>query len=417
MDISKSAIKQRLRTYMSVIIAAVFLLLFGIYAGYVNSENQERELRASVAEKLAVIRARLEGSIIGHAHLVKGLVAAITIDSNMSQERFNSLASPLFSRHSYLRNIGFAPGLVIRFIYPVEGNRKAIGIDYRKLPGQYAAVKKAIDEQKLILAGPINLVQGGRGFIARIPVYENDKAGGKRVLRGIISAVIDADKLYRAGGLLDSELKIDIALREKTANGGSGEVFFGNSEIFQSAPVYIDVTLPGRTWELAAIPQGGWSENVANRVLFWLSFLVAALAILTPLYLLSLSLERKRESQMLLEGLFELSPVGIALNDFDTGDFIDVNAALLQPSGYSRDEFLRLSYWDVTPVKYKEEEARQLDMLNKTGRYGPYRKEYIRKDGSHYPVILKGMMVTSGNGEKRIWSIVEDVSDRPGSAG
>lgn len=117
-------------------------------------------------------------------------------------------------------------------------------------------------------------------------------------------------------------------------------------------------------------------------------------------------------SETRLRGLFELSPIGIALNDYETGEFVDLNQALLAPTGYSREEFVSLSYWDLTPKEYEPEEAQQLESMEKTGRYGPFEKEYIRKDGSRYPVLLNGMWVRDSTGRKLIWSIVEDISER-----
>lgn len=119
-----------------------------------------------------------------------------------------------------------------------------------------------------------------------------------------------------------------------------------------------------------------------------------------------------RTSEARLRALFELSPFGIALNDFDTGAFIEMNPALLAPTGYTRDEFSALSYWQITPEEYAPQEQAQLLSLQSTGRYGPFEKEYIRKDGSRYPVLLNGMVVHDINGKKLIWSIVEDVSER-----
>ena len=123
-------------------------------------------------------------------------------------------------------------------------------------------------------------------------------------------------------------------------------------------------------------------------------------------------LEVKR-SESLMRALFELSPVGIALNDFETGDFLELNQSLLKPTGYSREEFVNLSYWDITPKDYEIEEAKQLEGLKSTGRYGPYEKEYINNNGERYPVLLNGMLVEDpSTGKKMIWSIIEDITDR-----
>jgi PAS domain S-box-containing protein len=119
-----------------------------------------------------------------------------------------------------------------------------------------------------------------------------------------------------------------------------------------------------------------------------------------------------RENEARLRSLFELSPIGIALNVLETGQFIDLNQALLAPTGYSREEFENLSFWDITPIEYAPIETEQLEKLATTGRYGPYEKEYIRKDGSRYPVLLNGMLVEEPNGRKLIWSIIEDISER-----
>ena len=121
---------------------------------------------------------------------------------------------------------------------------------------------------------------------------------------------------------------------------------------------------------------------------------------------------RLRESESSFRSLFELSPVGIALNDLETGRFLQANDALLQSSGLSREELLGKTYWDMTPSGYDDAERVQLESMAQTNRYGPYEKEYIRKDGSCYPVLLSGIALTDAHGREVIWSIVQDISQR-----
>jgi PAS domain S-box-containing protein len=115
-----------------------------------------------------------------------------------------------------------------------------------------------------------------------------------------------------------------------------------------------------------------------------------------------------QRSEARYRSFFELSPVGIAVNDVVSGQFLEFNQALLDSLGYSFDEFQRLSYWDVTPRDYEAAEAEQLDSLRRTGRYGPYEKEYLHRDGHRVPVLLHGRLM-EGN---RIYSIVQDISAR-----
>ncbi|WP_114965248.1 PAS domain S-box protein [Alkalilacustris brevis] len=119
-----------------------------------------------------------------------------------------------------------------------------------------------------------------------------------------------------------------------------------------------------------------------------------------------------REREALLQGLFALSPLGIALSDLETGRFLDVNEALLAATGYSREEFLRLEYDDLIPPDLDKDHRAAMDALRETGRHAPAESEHLRKDGSRYPVRRLGLVATSSSGRPLVWSIVEDISER-----
>ncbi|MFQ5685498.1 MAG: response regulator [Candidatus Scalindua sp.] len=121
--------------------------------------------------------------------------------------------------------------------------------------------------------------------------------------------------------------------------------------------------------------------------------------------------EALRESEEKYRAMFETSNVGMTLCKMD-GSLLECNQAYLDIIGYTNEEALQLTYWDVTPTEFKEEEARQLRSLEETGRYGPYEKEYIRKDSKRIPVLLNGAIVNGADGNDYIWSIVQDITER-----
>ncbi|MEH2224609.1 PAS domain S-box protein [Nostoc sp.] len=107
--------------------------------------------------------------------------------------------------------------------------------------------------------------------------------------------------------------------------------------------------------------------------------------------------------------LFEQCPVGLALCRTD-GTLININPAFAAILGRTVPETLNLTYWEITPEKYAATEQSSLEDLERTGRYGPYEKEYIHKGGHLVPVRLSGLMIEK-DGERLIWSSVEDISD------
>lgn len=110
----------------------------------------------------------------------------------------------------------------------------------------------------------------------------------------------------------------------------------------------------------------------------------------------------------LFRRLFDLAPMGLALCDPD-GTLLAVNEAYAAIIGRTVAETIALSYWNITPRRYERQEADLLASLRKTGRYGPYEKEYIHRDGHLVPVrlTLRSIVV-----DKRsfIWAVVEDLS-------
>lgn len=79
------------------------------------------------------------------------------------------------------------------------------------------------------------------------------------------------------------------------------------------------------------------------------------------------SVKRLMRSEEKFNMLFEFSPIGMAMVDHETGDFIEVNQSLLTSTGYTKEAFLGLSYWDITPSEYEAQEVQQIQDLNTKG--------------------------------------------------
>lgn len=287
-----------------------FLALLVVTAGWIAAEMQARKShlvaqRTSISAQVAVLREDLEGAVNGPIQLVRGLIAVIATEPDMDQARFAALADGLIGNGSLLRNIAAAPDMVIRLMYPLEGNEQAVGLDYNSIPEQRDAALRARDTGDLVLAGPVDLVQGGRGFIGRFPVFLRE-GDGPPVFWGLVSAVMDVDVLYSQAGL-NAELPFSVTLTGLDATGGQGVRFFGPEVGPEDMPVVANVQLPTGAWQIEAVPHGGWQTAHPQIWIIRAVLFLAAALVLVP------SIGMGRSMQARQRAIEELRAVNLAL--------------------------------------------------------------------------------------------------------
>ena len=247
--------------------------------------------RLNASKQLADIAARLDAKINANVNLVQGLVTVMGVSPVDSQADFSPLAESIFSRPSELKVLAAAPDLVVRMVYPESPNRKAIGLDYRKNPQQRDAALQAMRTRQLVLTGPVNLVQGGTGLIARYPVIlHEDKS-----FWGILSAVIDLDRLYADSGLIGAS-SLNVALYRQDA-AGKKAVFYGDEATLAAEPVETVLPVGIETWHLAAIPGKGWGHDTSELSRFRAYMVLIAIAIVIPIFWAAL-LTKQRQANM-----------------------------------------------------------------------------------------------------------------------
>ena len=255
--------------YIHLIFGVCFTLLFVIGTEWIlhllNQNHVERYQRA-VIDKANAVKAQIEGEFNSTLFLSAGLMAHVATHPNIANEEFSQIASEIVSRGNNIRNIGLAKNNVITHIYPLAGNEAAMGLAYKKLSGQWAAVKKAIELNGTVVAGPVNLVQGGKGLIVRTPIYTRSTISGdeslpKPVYWGLASIVINVDGFFKTAQFLPQKNGIEFAIRGKDGLGAKGEVFMGDPQLFTKDAVTIDISLPNGSWQLAALPKYGWQND------------------------------------------------------------------------------------------------------------------------------------------------------------
>ncbi len=182
-----------------LIIGAIFV------AALVRGERAENEKHT---EKLARMNAetcsaRMYGELNKGVSLVTAL-GQIIISERGTVNDFEKIAGNLmseslseYSGDSFIRCLQLAPGGVVNRIYPLEGNEAGM-IDLINDKDRGFICRYARDNDKLIMQGPFNLSQGGKGVVIRKPVYltAGDEAPSAENFWGFTVAIVRVPEIF-----------------------------------------------------------------------------------------------------------------------------------------------------------------------------------------------------------------------------
>jgi len=118
-----------------------------------------------------------------------------------------------------------------------------------------------------------------------------------------------------------------------------------------------------------------------------------------------------KESEKKFRALYELSPSGYILSDFDTGEILDFNTSFEKTTGYSKKHLGKLKVQDILVTGSKTQLLRIKKELENSNAFGPEEQEYIKKDGTKFPVLVSGSLVGNTKGRRLLWSTAQDISE------
>ena len=120
-----------------------------------------------------------------------------------------------------------------------------------------------------------------------------------------------------------------------------------------------------------------------------------------------------KASERRYRSLFDLSHDGVVFVALD-GAIEEANDAYLDMLGYDLDELIGVTYQQLTPARWAAMEAEIVDtQLLSRGYTDEYEKEYIRKDGSAFPIAVRSILVREESGTPvRIMGVVRDITEQ-----
>ena len=220
--------------------------------------------------RLTLERMRVTALVSDHAHAVQTLIervlsstqalAAMVRQNKGPIPDFEDVAGQMLTLYPGASILGLAPGGVVRFVVPRAGNERSIGFDQLRDPVQAKESLRAMESGELTVAGPLNLVQGGLGAVARQPIYLPD-AAGQSVFWGFAYVVIRFPQALESARLAQLvEQGVDYELWRVHPESNQKQVIDASPNHQLVDAVGRTVHPPGGLWVLSAAPSRGWSD-------------------------------------------------------------------------------------------------------------------------------------------------------------
>lgn len=302
------------RLAVAVLICAALVTVFELALADVARRNAEN----AAIEDLNRLRASIQQILSRDVQIIRGMTGYVRVRPNLSAEEFNLIAQDILeTAPDHIKNLALAKDLVISHIYPLSGNEAAVGLDYRQNTSQWPAVKRAIEEHGIIIAGPLELVQGGTALIARLPIFLRPSDDRHRALWGIASTVIDFPGMLAHAGYPEFEKEYRLALSGRDGDPSNADLMWGDPEVATTEPVVLDVVVPNGSWRILAAPRAGWPSVTS----YLPQTIAAAAAVLVIFAMWSVSQyriarERSSASQEVLVALQQAEEASAAKSTF-----------------------------------------------------------------------------------------------------
>ncbi|HWR51236.1 MAG TPA: PAS domain S-box protein [Bryobacteraceae bacterium] len=245
------------RGLLYAVLTAAILLPLWMRFDHLYRDSEEAVHRARIRRDASSQADSIAAAVNRRLTLLEGLYAFV--QSQLGSQRFESdLRSFSAGMHAALpgmRAIEVIPDGVIKYVYPLEGNEAAVGLDLNSDPrGEIRAdLERARDSGRHTVTGPLVLKQGGLGLIARRAVFREGR------FWGYVTVILDVTPIIREAAPGSEQIRF--ALRDSRRR-----VFYGDPAIFSQHPVVERAPLPDGFWELAAVPVGGWSSATFTSV-------------------------------------------------------------------------------------------------------------------------------------------------------
>ena len=161
----------------------------------------------------------------------------------------------------------------VRYVYPMQGHKSALGFDLGSESSRLAALKKARDTGGIVASKRITLVQDKQdqyGFLVFFPVYHSDEIPSTQALRnedlkGFVLGVLRIEQIVLQSllGTADTDGAVEVYIFDISAPAGEQLLFpkhdtlKNSSDLKFSTSISKIISVADRKWKVVIVPGAG----------------------------------------------------------------------------------------------------------------------------------------------------------------
>lgn len=342
------------------------------------------------------ISKKISDEIINSVNSVK-MNEVLLRSYNFDTSKFESWAPLILEQFKNISSIQLAPNGIVKHIYPLQGNEKAIGHNLFADDKRRIAVEESIREKKISFIGPIKLIQNNKyALIVRKPIFKLDN--GTETFWGFSTEITSIDKILE---------HIKYEIDEKIYSYS----IYGSNPDSQKAPLFLSSKILPKEESLKfeiQVPNGIWKLNLAYTkkenepvVLYMLAFIISCfITFLIHMYFKNIENEKNKFIQIIDKSSDNIHIIS------KNGYIKESSETFAKTLGYEKNEIIgqHISKWETIEGLNDFYNIKNLDKPLK------FYSKYKKADGNLLDVLVT-LSTIKLDDEVFINSSIKDVSD------
>jgi len=226
------------------ILPALIMISFFLAAYFDFTENIAEKKRG-MALHLLLIESNVDKIITYNINRMRGVATYVSLHAEVNIDELNYFVEQILgTENKIISNIGIFKDTTAVYLYPYEPNKSMKNIDLSTIPSQRDDALRVKDSNIIVITSPVELVQGGKGIMTRLPILLNDGS-----YWGQLGFMLKFEDLIKGLGLVSDNYKYQI--RQFENDDSSSHIVFDSGFDEKDISEEKKVDIPSGYWAIS----------------------------------------------------------------------------------------------------------------------------------------------------------------------